>query len=173
MGRAVGTHPTMGTTAMLVIVAFTVISTLALLLMALALPAIDDPPSTSPSPNPDGAGSNDEDDQRPRLRLLSRLLFSRRTRDAITIDCLLLSVEQAKPGVDAPEGLPFTLELKTPDTTWFAERVEDLLAEWADDSRELLLELREDRGKVRTCIASGDSMVHLELSGAAGLTLSS
>jgi hypothetical protein len=162
----------MGVTVVLFVVAGTVVTTLVLLVMALAVPPEADPRA--------GSGTHDvaqhhpafdERDPRPRLRLLSRLLFTRTRRDAITLDCLLLSVEQAGPGVAAPEGLPFTLELRTPDTGWFAARVDDLLHEWADESRELVLELREDHGKVRTMITSEGSSVHLELSGAAGLTL--
>jgi hypothetical protein len=114
-----------------------------------------------------------DDEGHPRIRLLSRLLFARSQDDAITIDCLLLSVDQAGPGVSAPAGLPFTLRLRTPETAWFAGRVEHLLSEWADESRELVVELREDHGKVRTMLSSGESAVHLELAGAAGLSLTS
>jgi hypothetical protein len=151
----------MALTVMLAIVGFTVVTTVVLILVAIA-----NPPSTPVDDLP-------VDDGRPRIRLLSRLLFARRQPESIIIDCLLLSVEQAGPGVTAPEGLPFTLELRTPDTPWFAERVDELLSDWADESRELVLELREDHGKVRTRIDSGDASVHLELSGAAGLTLTS
>ena len=152
----------MGTTLTLAVVAFTVVTTVVLLLLALTVPDAPPPPATEVP-----------DDRRPRIRLLSRVLFTRRNRDAITIDCLLVSVEQAGPGIGAPSGLPFTLQFRTPDTAWFADRVEQLLTEWADDDRELTVELREDHGKVRTVIASGPSAVHLELAGAAGLSLSS
>ena len=155
----------MGTTLSLTIVAFTVVTTLVLLLVALAAP--------NAATTLQHQRFTDDDDGRPRIRLLSRVLFTRRNRDAITIDCLLLSVEQAGPGVGAPAGLPFTLQFRTPDTAWFADRVEQLLSEWAAEDRELTLELREDHGKVRTLIASGTSAVHLELAGAAGLSLSS
>jgi hypothetical protein len=149
----------------LAIIGLTVAVSVGLLLLAsLVVPgpgaADDGPPATA-------------DDGRPRIRLLSRLLFSRRQPESIVIDCLLLSVEQAGPGVTAPAGLPFTLQLRTPDTGWFADRVDDLLSTWADESRELVLELREDHGTVRTRIASGDASVQLELSGAAGLSLTS
>lgn len=150
----------MGTTVALAVVAFTVVTTLVLLLVAFAVPDTPTPAVDDPT-----------DDRRPRIRLLSRVLFTRRHRDAITIDCLLVSVEQAGPGVGAPAGLPFTLQFRAPDTAWFADRVERLLMEWAEDDRELTLELREDHGKVRTVIASGRSAVHLELAGAAGLSL--
>ena len=153
----------MGITLSLTVVAFTVVTTLVLLVLAFAVPDTPAPPLTA---LPD-------DDRRPRIRLLSRVLFTRRHRDAITIDCLLVSVEQAGAGVGAPPGLPFTLQFRTPDTAWFADRVEQLLTEWAEEDRELTLELREDHGKVRTVIASGPSAVHLELAGAAGLSLSS
>lgn len=151
----------MGTTLALAVVAFTVVTTSVLLLVAYVVPDTPTPPADDPS-----------DDRRPRIRLLSRVLFTRRHRDAITIDCLLVSVEQAGPGIGAPAGLPFTLQFRAPDTAWFADRVEQLLTEWAEDDRELTLELREDHGKVRTVIASGRSAVHLELAGAAGLSLS-
>ena len=150
----------MGVAFPLTVVAFTVATTIVLLLLAIA------------APNARSTALFD-DDGRPRIRLLSRLLFTRTNQDAITIDCLLLSVEKAGPGISAPEGLPFTLQLRTPDTAWFADRVEQLLEQWADESRELTVELREDHGKVRTMITSGTSSVHLELSGAAGLSLSS
>lgn len=152
----------MGSTLPLVVVAFTIVTTVVLLLLALATPDVPVPPP-----------AGDHDDHRPRIRLLSRVLFTRRNLDAITLDCLLVSVEQAGPGVGAPAGLPFTLQFRTPDTAWFAEWVEQLLTQWADDDRELTFELREDHGKVRTVIASGPSAVHLELAGAAGLSLSS
>lgn len=113
---------------------------------------------------------HDEPRHAKRVRLMSRLLFARRSFDAITLDCTLVSVEgDLPPDVDPPEGLPFTLRVRCPDTTWFATRVEELLSEWAEDNRELLLELSSDHGKVRTTIASGGSSVHLELAGAAGL----
>jgi hypothetical protein len=148
----------MDVTLSLTVVAFAAATTVVLLLLAFA----------APMPRPPALY---DEEGRPRIRLLSRLLFTGRHDDAITLDCLLVSVERAAPGVTAPEGMPFTLQLRTPETAWFAARVEHLLGEWADESRELLLELREDHGKVRTMIASGDSSVHLELSGAAGLGL--
>jgi hypothetical protein len=154
----------------LTIVVFTVVTTIVLLVLALAVPA------PAPDDVPEGLEGLDHrrgpgEDRRPRIRLLSQVLFTRRQRDNITIDCLLVSVEQAGPGVGAPAGLPFTLQFRTPDTAWFADRVEHLLNEWSDENRELLFELREDHGKVRTVIASGPSSVHLELAGAAGLSL--
>ena len=145
----------------LAVVGFTVATTLGLLLLAVA------------APGHRAAALFDDDDGRPRIRLLSRLLFTRTNDDAITIDCLLLAVEKAGPGVSAPEGLPFTLQMRAPETAWFADRVEELLELWADETRELTVELREDHGKVRTMLSSGTSSVHLELSGAAGLSLTS
>ena len=150
----------MGSAFPLTVVAFTVATTVVLLLLSIAAP------SARPA-------ALFDDDGRPRIRLLSRLLFTRTHHDAITIDCLLVAVETAGPGITAPEGLPFTLQLRTPDTAWFADRVEHLLELWAAESRELTVELREDHGKVRTMITSGDASVHLELSGAAGLSLTS
>lgn len=154
----------MGSTITLTVVVFTVVTTVALLVLAMAVPDRETPRR---APRPDTG-----DDGRPRIRLLSQVLFTRRQRDAITIDCLLVSVEHAGPGVEAPCGLPFTLQFHAPDTTWFADRVDQLLTEWSDDSRELVMELSEDHGKVRTMISSGPSAVHLELAGAAGLSLS-
>ncbi len=151
----------MGSTAVVVLLAFAVAMTIVLLVIAIAVPV------TPRSPALYG------EDGQPRIRLLSRVLFSRRQSNALSVDFLLVAIEQAGPDLAAPAGLPFTLELRTPETGWFADRVEQLLAEWAEDSRELLVELREDRGgKVRTMIASGTSSVHLELTGAAGLSLS-
>ena len=144
----------------LTVVGITVLATVVLLLLAIAAPG-SRPPAIF------------DDDGRPRIRLLSRLLFTRTHQDAITIDCLLVAVDKAGPGITAPEGLPFTLQLRTPETAWFADRVEQLLEQWADESRELMVELREDHGKVRTMLTSGTSSVHLELSGAAGLSLTS
>ena len=162
-----GYGPAVGSTLLLTIVAVSIVSTVLLLGLALAVPA----GAHHDLGGRDGRFPDTADDGRPRVRLLSRLLFTRTQDDAITIDCLLMAVEKAGPGVDAPEGLPFTLQLRTPDTAWFADRVEQLLEQWAEESRELLVELREDHGKVRTMIASGASTVHLELAGAAGLTL--
>ena len=154
----------MGATLTLTVVVFTVVTTVVLLVLAMAVPDRETQRSA--------ARPRVGDDGRPRIRLLSQVLFTRRQRDAITIDCLLVSVEHAGPGVGAPSGLPFTLQFHAPDTTWFADRVEQLLTEWSDDNRELVMELREDHGKVRTMISSGPSAVHLELAGAAGLSLS-
>lgn len=153
----------MGATLTLTVVVFTVVTTVVLLVLAMAVPDRDTQRS---------ARETFDDDRRPRIRLLSQVLFTRRQHDVITIDCLLVSVEHAGPGVGAPAGLPFTLQFHPPDTTWFADRVEHLLTEWSEDNRELVLELREDHGKVRTMISSGPSAVHLELAGAAGLSLS-
>jgi hypothetical protein len=153
----------MGATVVSAILAFIVVTTVVLFVIAMVAPAS----------RPEDALGAAAESRRPRIRLLSQLLFTRRQRDAITIDCLLVSVEQAGPGVGAPAGLPFTLQFRTPDTGWFADRVERLLTEWADESRELTLELHEDHGIVRTMIASGDSALHLELAGAAGLSLTS
>lgn len=114
----------------------------------------------------------------------SRALFATRSRDAITLDFTLVRAEEGLdlppalwppelPGAltnGLPPGQPFTLQLRAPDAGWFAGRVEELLCEWAEDNRELMLELREDRGRVRTTIVSGDSSVHLELASADGLT---
>lgn len=109
-------------------------------------------------PDPTDAPALIDDDDRPKVRLLSRLLFARRDEDAFTLDCTLAS------------GLPFTLQVHAPETEWFAGRVEQLLAEWAEDERELVLELTKGYGgKVRTTIAAGDSSLQLELVGAAGL----
>lgn len=152
----------MGPTVVLTVVVFTVVTTLVLLVIAMAVPDRETQRS---------ARETFDDDRRPRIRLLSQVLFTRRQRDAITIDCLLVSVEHAGPGIGAPSGMPFTLQFHAPDTTWFADRVEQLLTEWSDENRELILELREDHGKVRTMISSGPSAVHLELAGAAGLSL--
>jgi hypothetical protein len=166
-GNGVGVVPTLPVTLLV----FSVVTTLVLLVLALAVPAaprpVDEP---EPGTGTEGRGRPPED-RRPRIRLLTQVLFTRRQRDAITIDCLLVSVEQAGPGIGAPAGLPFTLQFRTPDTAWFADRVERLLHEWADDTRELTVELREDHGKVRTVIANGTSSVQLELAGAAGLSL--
>jgi len=100
------------------------------------------------------APDRDPEPRRDRVRLLSRLLFARRSFDAITLDCTLVAVDgELPPDIDPPEGLPFTLRVRCPETTWFATRVEELLSEWAEDNRELVLELSPDKGKVRTTIA--------------------
>ena len=150
----------MGAVFPLAVVGFTVTTTIVLLLLAITAPG-------------NRSAALFDDEGHPRIRLLSRLLFTRTQDDAITIDCLLLSIDQAAPGISAPEGLPFTLRLRSPETAWFAERVDHLLGEWAHESREMVVELREDHGKVRTMLSSGDSAVHLELAGAAGLSLTS
>ncbi len=152
----------MGSSVFLTMVGFTVATTILVLVVSLCAPT---PVSR--------IGEAIFDDHRPRIRLLTQVLFTRRNRDAITIDCLLLEVTQAGPGVAAPSGMPFTLQFHTPDTVWFADRVEHLLQDWANNNHELVVELREDHGKVRTLISSGPSSVHLELAGAAGLSLTS
>ena len=160
-----GTCAPVAVTLSILLLLVAVISSAMLMSYALRTPvpsfAIDDAagPSTAPPRRlPDA------------VRLFSRLLFARRSTDAITLDCTLVAVDgELPPGVEPPEGLPFTLRLRCPDTTWFASRVEELLSEWADESRELLLELAPENGKVRTTIMSGGSSVHLELASAAGL----
>ncbi|HVM07500.1 MAG TPA: hypothetical protein VM345_03470 [Acidimicrobiales bacterium] len=155
---------------------FALLATGVLIAMALRMPSPVEPGQLAPAPSPRPRRARAYHDditpqpERGRVRLMSRLLFARRTSDAITLDCTLVAVEgQLPPDVDPPQGLPFTLRLRCPDTTWFAGRVEELLTEWAEENRELMLELSPDRGKVRTTIASGGSSVHLELAGAAGL----
>jgi hypothetical protein len=145
------------TTTALSIMAGSVAATIVLLIVAVALPGAPDPiPRT---------------EDRRRVRLLSRVLFLRRQTEAITLDCLLVAVEDAAPGVDAPEGLPFTLQLLTPDTQWFADRINEVLTTWADECREMHVELREEHGKILTRLESGASTINLELAGAAGLHL--
>jgi hypothetical protein len=151
------------------LVALGLATTVALLLIAAtAGPTVPDPPPPlhplhplHPSPRRPAPGVGG------RLRLSSRALFASRSVDAITLDCTLMRAEDDAD--EPPVGLPFTLQLRPPQAGWFASRVEELLAEWAADNRELLLELREDHGRVRTMIASGESSVYLELTSAAGL----
>ena len=152
----------------ILLLAIAVLASVLLITTALRMPPVDvadderdDPFGPQPSRPPHRAGQ---------VRLRSRLLFARRTLDAITLDCTLAGVDGPLPAdVDPPVGLPFTIRVRCPDTTWFATRVEDLLREWATENRELVLELVPEKGKVRTTIASGGSSVHLELAGAAGL----
>jgi hypothetical protein len=144
------------------LVVMALIATIVLIVAAVAAP--DEAPL--PLKTTAAAAVTDDDPARSRLRLRSRVLFARRSFDAITLDCTLVRAEGAFPKqFEPPAGLPFTLRLRVPDTNWFAIRVEELLTQWAEDSRELVVELREEKGKVRTVIASGDSSVHLELVG--------
>ena len=111
---------------------------------------------------------------RPRLRLPSRILFASRSAATITLDCALVRPADVAgvvlpPHLAPPPGLPFTLQLRAPTVDWFAGRVEELLRAWAEEDREVVVELREDRGRVRTTVASEESSVHLELAGVAGL----
>jgi hypothetical protein len=140
----------------ILLVVITLLSTAALIMATFRLP----PPFVPdrPTRRPDG------------IRLVTRVLFSRRAHDALTLDCTLIRVERGlPPDLDPPEGLPFTLRVRCPDTSWFAGRVEALLGEWAKENREVVVELTPENDKIRTMIASGESSVHLELSGAAGL----
>lgn len=144
-----GSYPIVGAVGTAVVLALTLGPTVVLLLLAVVLPH-------------HRSGRVPSAEVRPAaVRLLSRLLFTWRAGPkALVLDCLTI-----------PEGAPFTLELRPPDTLWFGERIEHLLAEWAEESRELTVELRNDHGKVRTMISNGSSAVHLELAGAAGLPL--
>jgi hypothetical protein len=83
----------MALTVTLAIVGFTVAASVVLLLIALAVPPHE----------PVGEPASRLDDDHPRIRLLFRLLFARRHPESIVIDCLLVSVEQAGPGVTAPD----------------------------------------------------------------------
>ena len=119
------------------------------------------PPSAarSAAPTPPRAG----------LRLVSRLLFVFRQRDSIALDCTLVEAQGGiPPAMAPPPGLPFTLRLRAPDTQWFANRVEELLTEWAADDRPLVLDLVESTGHIKATLTHGDSSVHLDLAGAAG-----
>jgi hypothetical protein len=162
--------------AIAVSVTFLVMALTATVVLLVALLSPDNPDGPSPLVERTGVigidggvggdGGDGDRSARQRLRLLSRALFARRSFDAITLDCTLVRAEGAIPKqFEPPSGLPFTLRLRVPDTSWFASRVEELLIQWAEDSREIVVELREDKGKVRTSIASGDSSVHLELVG--------
>lgn len=167
-----GTYGFVGVSASLLMVGCAVVATIVLLVLGVAVSAtLGDPAERRVTALATMAAAALKD-QRPRVRLVSRLLFTRRQPDSITLDCLLVAVEEAAPGIEAPCGMPFTLQLRAPETAWFATRVEQLLAEWAADSRELMLELSEDHGRVRTKIASHGTSVNLELAGAAGLHLS-
>lgn len=142
---------------LLLIAAVTATGALIFLALVPPRPALPTPPAAPHETAP----------PRGQVRLLSRLLFAHRSFDAITLDCTLVAIDGDVPAdIDPPEGLPFTVRVRCPDTTWFATRVEELLGEWADENRELLVELSPDRGRVRTTIASGGSSVHLELAGA-------
>jgi hypothetical protein len=161
-------------------------ATLTLLGLALtaALARAEATTGPSPFPFPSPRGRIEMQASKPSLRLLSRALFASRSPDAITLDCTLVRAEHGggwRGGLDLPPaflppafvppaGLPFTLRLRAPEADWFAGRVEELLREWAEENRELVLELREDRGRVRTTIASGDSSVYLDLAEAAGFS---
>lgn len=106
-----------------------------------------------------------------RLGLDARILFVSRSAGTIALDCVLAGHHDGNHDSDAPPpGLPFTLQLRAPFADWFSARVEDLLRLWAEEDRELVIELRDDgRGRVRTTIAGDESSVHLELAGAPGL----
>lgn len=154
--------------ALVMLAVGTTVTLLCLAVVGALLKADDEhtPPLFAP-PLTNGAGrlshpkpqSLPQREQGRRLRLWSRALFASSTRGAITLDCMLVQT-----------GEPFTLLLRPPDSGWFAGRVEELLREWAEENRELALELREEHGRVRTTIASGGSSVYLELARAEGLS---
>lgn len=104
-----------------------------------------------------------------RLRLRSRLLFARRTAQAITLDAVLVDAVGLPAGADATPGLPFAVAVRLPDTPWLAMRVDALLTEWSENGDVILFELIDDNGRLRTTIASGESSVHLDLADTAGL----
>lgn len=108
---------------------------------------------------------------RPTVRLRFRVLFTRRQRQAITLDCLMVAVERGAPEAAIPAGMPFTLQVWVPQTPAYAARAELLLNRWADQDQELLLELLKEQGRVTTTITSDQSSLELELAGAAGLSL--
>ncbi len=153
----------MGVSLTLWVAGFSVATTLLLIGLAIAIPPISSGTLAGAVP------------ETPRVRhvvrLRSRILFCRRTEEAITVDCVLIEIEEAVGAIGAPAGLPFTLQFRLPDTDWFADRAEDLLGEWAEDDLPVAVDLREDGGKVRIALASDGTLLRLELAGAAGLTL--
>ena len=64
-------------------------------------------------------------------------------------------------------GLPFTLDLRPPDTPWFAAQVESLLTQWAEESRVVTIELQGVRDHQHVGIESESALLQLELDGAA------
>ena len=107
--------------------------------------------------------------ERSRLRVRSFLLFARHDERSITLDCTIVEMENgSSDGLTAP-GAPFTLALSPPATTWFTERVEHLLEQWAEEARLIEVEIVEGHSTLQAGISSGNSRVLLELEAAAGL----
>ena len=166
----------MGSLAVLLaVVVLASAATMVLVSFAVAGPRrLDAPAASGPEPmGPrQGQGNGPAVVGRTRLRLVSRLVFVFRQSDSIALDCTLVEAQGAIPDVlSPPVGLPFTLQLRAPDTSWFAARVEELLQEWSDADEPLVLDLDlvEATGHIKATLTSGESSVHLELAGAAGL----
>jgi hypothetical protein len=106
---------------------------------------------------------------RARLRVQSFLLFARHDERSITLDCTIVEMRNGSSYGSTAPGSPFTLALSPPATTWFSERVEQMLEQWAHEARLVEVEIVEGRSTLQAGISSGSSRVLLELEAAAGL----
>ena len=141
---------------------------LAALGAALTLTGPTGPPQVAATPQPI---PQRESTRRTRLRLRCRVLFVQPHARSMTLDCVL---DEASDGASFEAGVPFRIAVAPPDTVWFSDRVEELLAQWAAENRVLDLTVLEHAGEggkphAEVSLSSGDSLLQLELRAAAGI----
>ena len=120
-------------------------------------------PADEPAPAPT---------RRAKLNLRARVLFVHPHARSMTLDCVI--DEPATEGTVAT-GLPFSIAVAPPATSWFSDRVEELLGQWAAENRVIDLTVLEQPvgsapgARPEVAIVSGDSRLQLELRAAAGI----
>ena len=105
------------------------------------------------------------------LSLKARLAFVHSPQpDAVVLDCTLQELDGDRDGA-VPVGAPFTLQLRLPETAWFATSLELLLEQWAEDSRLVEISLLARDGHAKAHVGDGSSRLMLEVDSAAGLSV--
>lgn len=120
----------------------------------------------------DESGPEPAPTRRTKLRVRCRVLFVHPHARSMTLDCVI--DEPASEG-EVTAGLPFSIAVAPPATSWFSDRVEELLAQWAAENRVVdltVLELPTGSApgvRPEVAIVSGESRLQLELRAAAGI----
>lgn len=104
------------------------------------------------------------------LTLDGRLAFAHSpTPDTVVLDCTLERLHDDTDGT-VPVGAPFTLQLRLPETAWFATSLELLLEQWAAECRTVEIAITTRDGQAKAHVGDGSSRLMLEVASAAGLS---